>query len=45
MDDFGNQLHWTTEVKGWHSMGLYGYAPGYNMEVLYQWIDFAELIV
>jgi hypothetical protein len=41
MDDFGNLLHWTDTVKGWHCLGLYSYATGItNMGVLYQGIDF-----
>ena len=44
MDDYGNQLHWHTQVQGWHCMGLYGYAPGYGgYAVLAQSIDFADL--
>lgn len=44
MDDFGNALHWTDDVRGWHSLGLYGWASGLsNMCVLYQGVDFSEL--
>lgn len=44
IDDFGNELHWTVAVHGWHSMGLYGYAGGImNTEVMVQSIDFDEL--
>lgn len=43
MDDFGNELHWTTQVHGWHSMGLYGYANDYGMGAMLQAIDFSEV--
>lgn len=43
MDDFGNELHWTTFVQGWHCMGLYGYADDYGIAVLYGSIDFSEV--
>ena len=43
MDDFGNQLHWTDMTRGWHSMGLYGYAEGYALDILAQSVDFDDL--
>ena len=44
MDDYGNELPWTTTVHGWHSQALYGYAPdGAGLSVLYEGVDFSEL--
>lgn len=43
MDDFGNELHWTHMANGNHSLGLYGWAPGYALDVLAQSVDFSDL--
>lgn len=37
MDDFGNALHWTETVKGWHSLGAFGWATGWGgLDTLFQ---------
>lgn len=43
IDDFGNAIHWTNQVKGWHCLGLYGWADGSMMACLVQAVDFSEL--
>lgn len=43
MDDFGNELHWLDQVRGFRAMGLYGWYAGEGMMGLLGAIDFSEL--
>lgn len=43
MDDYGNELHWTDQVRGFRSLGLYGWFDGDGLQGLIGAIDFADL--
>lgn len=43
MDDFGNELHWTDQVRGFRSLGYYGWYAGSGMSGLFGAIDWGDL--
>jgi hypothetical protein len=43
MDDYGNALHFTDIVRGYRSLGIYGWYDGPGFQGLLGAIDFEEI--